>query len=204
MTPPRPALRVGIGGPVGSGKTSLVVAICERLRGRYEVAVVTNDVNGREDARHLAQLGALPDDRIIGLDAGSCPHTTIGDDTCMNLVAVDELCQRHAGLNVVLVESGDDTCDGTFSPELADLAIYVIDIATGEKASRRGNPGIVQSDLLVINKTDLAPAVGVSLMNVERDAISVRQDRPHVFTNLRSGDGVETVCAFIIEQGMLD
>lgn len=204
MTSRRPALRVGIGGPVGSGKTTLVAAICERLRGRYEVAVVTNDVNGHEDARLLARVGALPHDRIIGLGAGSCPHTTIGDDTCLNLAAVDELCRRHAGLQLVLVESGDDTVDGTFSPHLADLAIYLIDIAAGEKASRRGNPAIAQCDLLVINKTDLAAAVEVSLMNVERDAISVRQDRPYVFTNLKSGAGVETICAYIIEQGMLD
>jgi urease accessory protein len=197
-------LRVGIGGPVGSGKTTLVAELCARLRDRFEVAVVTNDVNAQEDARLLARIGALPEDRIIGLDAGNCPHTTIGDDATMNLAAVDALIARHAGLDAVFIEGGDDLGDSTFDPELTDLVIYVVDVAAGEKAARRGSPGIAESDLLVINKSDLAPAVGVSLMNLERDAISVRQDRPYVFTDLKGGDGVERVAAFVIEQGMLE
>ena len=194
---------MGIGGPVGSGKTTLVAELCARLRDRYEVGVVTNDVNAHEDARLLARTGALPEDRIVGLDAGSCPHTTVGDDASMNLAAVDALIARHQGLDAVFIEGGDDLGDSTFDPELTDLVIYVVDVAAGEKAARRGSPGIAESDLLVINKTDLAPAVGVSLMNLERDAISVRQDRPYVFTNLKGGDGVEHVAEFIVEQGML-
>jgi urease accessory protein len=200
----RPALRVGIGGPVGSGKTTLVAALCARLRDRFDVAVVTNDVNAQEDARLLARVGALPADHIIGLDAGSCPHTTIGDGATMNLAAVDALIARHEGLDAVLIEGGDDLGDSTFDPELTDLVIYVVDVAAGEKAARRGSPGIAESDLLVINKSDLAAAVGVSLMNLERDAISVRQDRPYVFTNLRGGDGVERVADFVVERGMLE
>ena len=203
MASGRPALRVGIGGPVGSGKTTLVAELCARLRERYEVAVVTNDVNAHEDARLFARLGALPEDRIVGLDAGSCPHTTVADDASMNLAAVDELIARHEGLDAVFIEGGDDLGDSTYDPELTDLVIYVVDVAAGEKAARRGSPGITESDLLVINKTDLAPAVGASLMNMERDAISVRQDRPYVFTNLKGGDGVDRVADFVIEQGML-
>jgi len=199
----RPTLRVGIGGPVGSGKTTLVAELCVRLRDRYEVAVVANDVNAQEDARLLARLGALPEDRIVGLDAGSCPHTTIGDDASLNLAAVDALIARHDRLDAVFIEGGDDLGDSTFDPELTDLVIYVVDVAAGEKAARRGNPGITKSDLLVINKTDLAPAVGASLMNMERDAISVRQDRPYVFTNLKGGDGVQRVADFVVQQGML-
>ena len=204
MTGERPALRVGIGGPVGSGKTTLVAELCARLRDRYEVAVVTNDVNAQEDARLLARIGALPANRIVGLDAGSCPHTTVGDDATMNLAAVDGLIARHAGLDAVFIEGGDDLGDSTFDPELTDLVIYVVDVAAGEKAARRGSPGIAESDLLVINKSDLAPAVGVSLMNLERDAISVRQDRPYVFTNLKGGDGVDRVADFVVKQGMLE
>jgi urease accessory protein len=200
----RPALRVGIGGPAGSGKTTLVAELCGRLRDRYSVAVVTNDANAHEDARTLLRMGALPADRIVGLDAGSCPHTSVGDDASQNLAAVDALIARHAGLDAVLIEGGDDLGSSTFDPELTDLVIYVIDVAAGEKATRRGVPGITDSDLLVINKSDLAPAVGVSLMNMERDAISVRQDRAYVFTNLRGGDGVDRVADFIVEQGMLD
>ena len=204
MSATRPALRVGIGGPTGSGKTTLVAGLCSRLRDRYSVAVVTNDVNAHEDARSLARMGALPEDRIVGLDAGSCPHTSVGNDATQNLAAVDALIARHVGLDVVFIEGGDDLGASTFDPELTDLVIYVIDVAAGEKATRRGVPGITDSDLLVINKSDLAPAVGASLMNMERDAISVRQDRPFVFTNLRGGDGVDMVAAFVVEQGMLD
>ncbi len=204
MNAARPALRVGVGGPVGSGKTTLVAELCERMRERYSVAVVTNDVNAREDAQALARMGALPEDRIVGLDAGNCPHTTVGDDASQNLAAVDALIARHSGLDAVFIEGGDDLGASTFDPELTDLVIYVIDVAAGEKATRRGVPGITDSDLLVINKTDLAPAVGASLMNMERDAISVRQDRPYVFTNLKGGDGVDRVVEFVTTQGMLE
>ena len=200
----RPALRVGIGGPVGSGKTTLIAELCSRLRDRFELAVVTNDVNAHEDARQLVRIGALPEDRIVGLDSGSCPHTTVGDDASLNMAAVDALIAQHDALDVVFVEGGDDLGDSTFDPELTDLVLYVVDIAAGEKAVRRGSRGIAESDLLVINKSDLAPAVGASLMNMERDAISVRQDRPYVFTNLKGGDGVDKVVDFVIEQGMLD
>ena len=189
---------------MGSGKTTLVAALCRRLGERYSVAVVTNDVNAHEDARSLARMGALPEDRIVGLDAGSCPHTTIGDDATQNLAAVDALVARHAALDAILIEGGDDLGSSTFDPELTDLVIYVIDVAAGEKAARRGVPGISDSDLLVINKSDLAPAVGASLMNMERDAISVRQDRPYVFTNLKVGDGVDRVAHFVVEEGMLE
>jgi urease accessory protein len=200
----RSTLRVGVGGSVGAGKTTLIAALCERLGERYEVAVVTNERDGQEDATRLLQMGLLPRDRVVGIEAGSCPHATIGHDTCLNLAAVDALLARHERLQVIFVEGRGDIGDGTFDPLLADLDIHVIDIAAGEKASRRGGPAIVQSDLLVINKSDLAAAVGVSLMNVERDTISVRQERPYAFTSLRSGDGVERVCAFVIEHGMLD
>ena len=196
-------MRVGIGGPVGAGKTALVAELCLRLRDRFEIAVITNDANAREDARLLIRNGVLAEDRIVGLDAGTCPHTTLGDDASLNLAAVDRLIALHHGLQVVFIEGADDLGASTFDPALTDLVIYVVDVAAGEKAVRRGQRGIVESDLLVINKSDLAPAVGVSLMNMERDAISVRQDRPHVFTNLKSGDGVERVVDFVIEQGML-
>ena len=204
MSDSRPTLRVGIGGPIGSGKTTLLAELCSRLRDRYSVAVVTNDVNAQEDARALVRMGALAADRVVGLDVGNCPHTDVGDDATQNLAAVDALIARHQGLDAVFIEGGDDLGSSTFDPELTDLVIYVIDVAAGEKATRRGVPGITDSDLLVINKSDLAPAVGVSLMNMERDAISVRQDRPYVFTNLKGGDGVDRVADFIVEQGMLE
>ncbi len=204
MSETRPALRVGIGGPIGSGKTTLIAELCRRLRERYRIAVVTNDAHAHEDARLLARMGVLPEDRIVGLDAGSCPHTTIADDASMNLAAVDELIVRHDRLDVIFIEGSDDLRDSTFDPALTDLVIHVVDVAAGEKAARRGSRGIAESDLLVINKTDLAPAVGASLMNMERDAISVRQDRPFVFTNLKGGDGIDEVVDFIVEQGMLD
>ncbi len=203
MSHERPALRVGIGGPIGSGKTTLVAELCRHLGQRYRIAVVTNDANAHEDARLLARMGVLPEDRIVGLDAGSCPHTTIADDASMNVAAVDELILRHDRLDVILIEGSDDLGDSTFDHALTDLVIYVVDVAAGEKAVRRGSAGIAQSDLLVVNKSDLAPAVGASLMNMERDAISVRQDRPYVFTNLKAGDGVQKVVDFIVEQGML-
>jgi urease accessory protein len=199
----RPALRVGIGGPVGAGKTTLLAGLCERLRGRYQLAIVTNDANAHEDAKQLMRMGALAADRIVGLGAGACPHTTIADDASMNLAAVDALIERHRGLDVVFVERGDAVGEGTSDRDLADLDLYVIDVAAGEKAARRGSPGIVEADLLVINKADLAPAVGASLMNIERDAISVRQDRPFVFTDLKRGEGLDRVTEFVISRGML-
>jgi urease accessory protein len=203
MSDSRPTLRVGIGGPIGSGKTTLLAELCFRLRDRYSVAVVTNDVNAQEDARTLVRMGALAADRVVGLDAGNCPHTDIGNDATQNLAAVEALIARHQGLDAVFIEGGDDLGSSTFDPALIDLVIYVIDVAAGEKGTRRGVPAISESDLLVINKSDLAPAVGASLMNMERDAISVRQDRPYVFTNLKGGDGIERVAEFIVEQGML-
>ena len=200
----RPPLRVGVSGSVGAGKTTLIAALCERLRDRYEVAVVANDRDGQEDAGQLLRMGTLVRDRIVGIDAGGCSHAPVGHDVCLNLAAVEALLARHERLQVIFIEGDRTTGDGTFHPLLADLSIHVIDIAAGEKASRRGDPSIAQSDLLVINKTDLAAAVGVSLMNVERDTVSVRQGRPHVFTSLRQGDGPDLVCAFVIEHGMLD
>ncbi len=203
MSRTRPALRVGVGGPIGAGKTTLVAELCARLRDRYELAVITNDRNAHEDAQLLVRTGALPPDRVIGLDASSCPHDAMGDDRATNLDAVDALSARHGGLDVVLIEGGDDRGERTFQPDLVDLVIYVIDVATGEKAARRRTPAIAESDLLVINKTDLAPAVGVSLMNLERDAISVRHDRPFVFSNLRDGQGGQAIASFVIDRGML-
>lgn len=200
----RPTLRVGIGGPVGSGKTTLIAELCLRLRDRFSLAVVTNDVNAHEDARLLARLGALPEERITGLDAGRCPHTGVADDASQNLAAVDALIARHGDLDAVFVEGGDDLGHRAFDPELTDLVVYVIDVAAGEKAARRGSPGIAQSDLLVINKSDLAGAVGASLMNMDRDAVSIRGDRPYVFTNLKGGDGVGRVADFVVQQGMLE
>ena len=199
----RPTLRVGVGGPVGSGKTTLVDAICKRLRDRFEMAVVTNDIYTQEDAQFLVRSGALPADRIVGVETGGCPHTAIREDASINLQAVDALVKRHGGLDLVIVESGGDNLAATFSPELSDLTIYVIDVAGGEKIPRKGGPGIVKSDLLVINKTDLAPFVGASLDVMERDAIAMRQDRPFVFTDLVRQDGVERVCDFIVREGML-
>lgn len=199
----RPPLRIGIDGPVGSGKTTLVAVLCERLRDRYELAVVSNDVDAHEDAGRLARLGALPANRIVGLDAGSCPHTTVADDNSSNLAAIDALISRIAGLDIILVEGGDRAGDVASDAALVDLDLHVIDVAAGEKSVRRGGRGIAECDLLIINKTDLAPAVGASLMNMERDAVSVRRDRPYVFTDLKGGDGVDVVVAFIITQGML-
>jgi urease accessory protein len=199
----RPALRVGVGGPAGAGKTTLVAELCARLRDRYELAVITNGPNAHEDAQLLLRTGALPPDRVVSLDGSSSPHDALDDDAVTNLAAVDALIARHGDLDVVLIEGGDDLGDRTFHPDLVDLVIYVIDVATGEKAARRRSSGIAESDLLVINKTDLAPAVGVSLMNLERDAISVRRDRPFVFSNLRDGQGGQAIARFVIDRGML-
>ena len=197
------ALRVGVGGPVGSGKTALVNTLCQRLRGRYDLAVVTNDIYTKEDAEFLIRNGALPEDRIIGVETGGCPHTAIREDASANLEAVGELTARFPGLELVLVESGGDNLAATFSPELSDLTLYVIDVSAGDKIPRKGGPGITRSDLLIINKIDLAPHVGASLDVMARDAKKMRKDRPFVFTNLKTGDGVETVVDFIVQQGAL-
>ncbi len=197
-------LRVGIGGPVGSGKTALVDALCKRMRERYRIGVVTNDIYTREDQQFLIRSQALPEERILGVETGGCPHTAIREDASMNLAAVDELCQRLGDLDFVLVESGGDNLSATFSPELADLTIYVIDVAAGDKIPRKGGPGITRSDLLVINKIDLAPYVGASLEVMDRDARKMRGERPFVFSNLKTGQGLSAVAEFIVRQGMLD
>ncbi len=196
-------LRVGIGGPVGSGKTALVDTLCKRLRDRYEIAVVTNDIYTQEDARFLVRSAALDAARIIGVETGGCPHTAIREDASMNLTAVADLQQRFPGLEIVLVESGGDNLSASFSPELADLMIYVIDVSAGDKIPRKGGPGIIRSDLLVINKTDLAPHVGASLEVMAHDARKMRGERPFVFSNMKSGEGVEEIIRFIVHQGML-
>jgi urease accessory protein len=200
----RHVLRVGVGGPVGSGKTALVDALCKLMRDRYRIGVVTNDIYTREDQQFLIRSQALPAERILGVETGGCPHTAIREDASMNLAAVEELCRRFEDLDFVLVESGGDNLSATFSPELADLTVYVIDVAAGDKIPRKGGPGITRSDLLVINKIDLAPHVGASLEVMERDAGTMRGDRPFVFTNLKTGEGLLTVADFIVRQGMLD
>ncbi len=197
-------LRIGIGGPVGSGKTSLIEALCKRMRARYEIAVVTNDIYTQEDAQILTRAEALPPERIVGVETGGCPHTAIREDASMNLGAVDELVRRFPALDFVIVESGGDNLAATFSPELADLTIYVIDVAAGDKIPRKGGPGITRSDLLVINKIDLAPLVGASLEVMQRDTLRMRGERPFAFTNIRRGEGVDVVEAFIVRAGMLD
>ena len=194
MTQP---LRIGIGGPVGSGKTALTLALCRRLRERYELAVVTNDIYTEEDAQFLVRNDALASERIIGVETGGCPHTAIREDASINLEAVDRLAKRFGNLDIVFVESGGDNLAATFSPELSDLTLYVIDVAAGDKIPRKGGPGITQSDLLVINKIDLAPYVGADLAVMERDAKRMRGGRPFVFTNLRDGSGGEAVVDWI-------
>ncbi|WP_299732241.1 urease accessory protein UreG [uncultured Endozoicomonas sp.] len=197
-------LRVGVGGPVGSGKTALLTKLCAAMRDYYNLAVVTNDIYTKEDAQFLMRNEALDEDRIIGVETGGCPHTAIREDASMNLAAVDELCQRHSGLELVLVESGGDNLSATFSPELSDLTIYVIDVSAGDKIPRKGGPGITRSDLLIINKTDLAPIVGASLEVMDRDAKKMRGERPFFFTNLKAEKGVKEIIDFIIDQGMLE
>jgi urease accessory protein len=196
-------LRVGIGGPVGSGKTALTLALCLALRGKYNIAVVTNDIYTEEDAQFLVRNQALEPARIIGVETGGCPHTAIREDASINLEAVDRLNQRFPGLDVIFVESGGDNLAATFSPELSDLTIYVIDVAAGEKIPRKGGPGITKSDLLVINKIDLAPMVGASLEVMDRDARRMRGERPFVFSNMKTGQGLAEIIAFIERQGML-
>jgi urease accessory protein len=193
-------LRVGIGGPVGSGKTALLLALCQALRDRWNIAVVTNDIYTREDADFLVRHGALPAERILGVETGGCPHTAIREDASINLQAVSELCERFERLDVVFVESGGDNLAATFSPELSDVTLYVIDVAAGDKIPRKGGPGIVKSDLLVINKTDLAPMVGADLGVMARDAQRMRGPRPFTFTNLKSGEGLANVIAFLEDQ----
>jgi urease accessory protein len=197
-------LRVGIGGPVGSGKTALVDALCKNMREKFEIGVVTNDIYTREDQQFLIRSQALPEERILGVETGGCPHTAIREDASMNLAAVDELSQRFDNLDFIMVESGGDNLSATFSPELADLTIYVIDVSAGDKIPRKGGPGITRSDLLVINKIDLAPYVGASLEVMDRDAKKMRGGRPFVFTNLKTGIGLKEISDFIVEQGMLN
>ncbi len=196
-------LRLGIGGPVGSGKTALLDRLCKHMRDRFEIAVVTNDIYTREDAEFLVRSEALEPERIVGVETGGCPHTAIREDASMNLAAVQDLSQKFDGLDVVFIESGGDNLSATFSPELADLMIYVIDVAEGEKIPRKGGPGITRSDLLVINKIDLAPHVGASLEVMESDTRRMRGDKPFVFTNLKDGTGLDTIIDFIVDQGML-
>jgi urease accessory protein len=196
-------LRVGIGGPVGSGKTALTLALCQRLRDELNIAVVTNDIYTKEDAEFLTRNEALTPDRIIGVETGGCPHTAIREDASMNLEAVAQLSKRFVNLDMVFVESGGDNLAATFSPELSDLTIYVIDVSAGEKIPRKGGPGITKSDLLIINKIDLAPMVGASLEVMDRDAKRMRGERPFIFSNLKTGQGLEEIVTFIKKQGLM-
>ena len=196
-------LRVGVGGPVGSGKTALMEQLCKRLRSIYDLAAITNDIYTKEDARILTETGALEAERIMGVETGGCPHTAIREDASINLAAIADMNKRFPKLELILVESGGDNLAATFSPELADLTIYVIDVSGGEKIPRKGGPGITRSDLLVINKIDLAPYVGASLEVMARDAKLMRKDRPFVFTNMKTGEGVEEIIAFIEAKGGL-
>jgi urease accessory protein len=200
---PNGPLRVGIGGPVGSGKTALMEALCKAFRDRYDICAITNDIYTKEDALILTRAGALPQERIMGVETGGCPHTAIREDASINLAAVAQMSAKFPHLDLILIESGGDNLAATFSPELADLTIYVIDVAQGEKIPRKGGPGITRSDLLVINKTDLAPHVGASLEVMAADAKRMRGDRPFVFTNLKAGDGASAVAEFVERAGGL-
>jgi urease accessory protein len=200
----RNPLRVGIGGPVGSGKTALCEMLCKNMRDDYDMAVITNDIYTKEDMEILLRADALPAERLMGVETGGCPHTAIREDASINLEAIARMCADFPDLDLILVESGGDNLAATFSPELSDLTIYVIDVAGGEKIPRKGGPGITRSDLLIINKTDLAPYVGASLDIMARDAKKMRGERPFIFTNLRSGEGVKEVIAFIRREGLLD
>ena len=197
------ALRVGIGGPVGSGKTALTLNLCRAMRDHYDMAVVTNDIYTHEDAQFLSQHDALDQTRILGVETGGCPHTAIREDASMNLAAIDELQSRHQELDLVLVESGGDNLSATFSPELSDLTIYVIDVSAGDKIPRKGGPGITKSDLLVINKVDVASLVGASLEVMDRDTTRMRGEKPFVFTNMKTGQGLHEIVDFIVDRGML-
>ncbi len=196
-------LRIGVGGPVGSGKTALVQTLCRRMRDRFEIAVVTNDIYTREDAEFLIRNETLAPERIVGVETGGCPHTAIREDASMNLAAIDDLVRRFPALDLILVESGGDNLSATFSPELADLFIYVIDVSAGDKIPRKGGPGITRSDLLVVNKIDLAPMVGASLNVMESDSKRMRGEKPFVFANLKTGHGVDEIVAFVKKEGML-
>lgn len=196
-------LRVGVGGPVGSGKTALLDALCKAMRDQYEIAVVTNDIYTQEDAKFLMRSQALAEERIIGVETGGCPHTAIREDASMNLAAVEDLSNQFPELDLIFIESGGDNLSATFSPELADLTIYVLDVAEGEKMPRKGGPGITRSDLLLINKIDLAPYVGASLEVMEQDTLRMRKDKPFVFTNMKTGQGLDEIIGFIEHQGML-
>ncbi|ABK43548.1 urease accessory protein UreG [Magnetococcus marinus MC-1] len=196
-------LRVGVGGPVGSGKTALLEWLCREMQQHYSVAAITNDIYTKEDQRILTASGALPAERIMGVETGGCPHTAIREDASMNLAAVEDMQLRFADLELIFIESGGDNLAATFSPELADLTLYVIDVAAGEKIPRKGGPGITRSDLLVINKTDLAPLVGADLAVMEQDTLRMRGSRPFVFTNLKQGDGVAAIIQFLVEKGGL-
>jgi urease accessory protein len=200
---PHGPLRIGIGGPVGSGKTALTERLCKAMRGRYEIAAITNDIYTREDAEFLTRAGALPPERIRGVETGGCPHTAIREDASINLAAVAEMTQLFPSLDVIFIESGGDNLAATFSPELADITIYVIDVSAGDKIPRKGGPGITRSDLLVINKIDLAPLVGASLEVMDRDARKMRGPRPFLFTNLKIDQGVAEIVAFIERAGGL-
>ncbi len=200
----RSPLRVGIGGLVGSGKTALTLKLCQALRDRYNMAVVTNDIYTKEDANFLTRNQAMSPDRIVGVETGGCPHTAIREDASINLAAIADLNEKFAGLELILVESGGDNLAATFSPELSDLTLYVIDVAAGEKIPRKGGPGITKSDLLIINKTDLAPMVGASLEVMAQDAKRMRGERPFLFSNMKTGDGLSEIIAFIEKQGLLN
>jgi urease accessory protein len=204
MTTSQQPLRVGIGGPVGSGKTALMEQLCKRLRNRLDIAAITNDIYTKEDARILVEAGALPSERIMGVETGGCPHTAIREDASINLAAVAEMRKRFANLDLILIESGGDNLAATFSPELADLTIYVIDVSGGEKIPRKGGPGVTRSDLLVINKIDLAPYVGASLEVMKTDALMMRKGRPFVLANMKTGDGLEAIVAFLSLRGGLE
>jgi len=196
-------LRVGIGGPVGSGKTALTDALCKTMRNTYDIAAITNDIYTREDAEFLTRSGALVPERIMGVETGGCPHTAIREDASMNLAAVEDMVERFPNLQLIFIESGGDNLAATFSPELADITLYVIDVSAGEKIPRKGGPGITRSDLLIINKTDLAPLVGADLGVMDQDAKRMRGERPFYFTNLKAGDGVARIAAFIVDLGGL-
>ena len=197
------ALRVGVGGPVGSGKTALLLRLCEAMRDEYQVAVVTNDIYTREDAEFLTKNNALEAERIVGVETGGCPHTAIREDASMNLAAVDDLNSRFLDLDIIFIESGGDNLSATFSPELSDFTIYVIDVSAGDKIPRKGGPGITKSDLLIINKTDLAPLVGASLEVMDRDAKKMRGDKPFIFANMKKQEGLKEIITLVRQEGML-
>jgi urease accessory protein len=196
-------LRVGVGGPVGSGKTALIYWLCRHLRDTCDLAVITNDIYTREDAEFLLRHQALPPDRIVGVETGGCPHSAIREDASMNIQAVEEMRARFPGLELIFIESGGDNLSATFSPELADLTLYVIDVSGGDKIPRKGGPGLTRSDLLIINKIDLAPLIGADLKVMERDSLRVREGRPFIFSDLKQGLGVEEAAAFILSQGQM-